>query len=317
MTTKPPAQNTRNPQPTDRQSPPPVQPLEQQSRQRPEPTSDQARAQTLAQEWIDSAIPAGSSRYYAILHADTDAREYLQLVTTLISIWSQLAFNSQEPEVTMRKTDWWRAELSGEHRAHPITQLLEPYLNKDPGLANHLLDILSGYADLLQFGSPSTDEANKLFHWSTGAVACLTLTGVENTVNNPVARAGVALSRFRCLRHLPDHINARLLCLPLTSLEANGLSPKQLQPGVEDPALDTFFKQQLQSLNREMEATAAELLHAGTASRPLYIYLRSQQHLLRKIATKGARLLQPVARPSPLRNYFVAFKAARQHYRHN
>jgi len=270
-----------------------------------------------AQEWIDRAIPPGSSRYYAILHADNDTRDHLQAITALINIWSRLAFKGHDPEIALRKIDWWRAELSGEHCEHPLTQLIESSIANNQELDKHLLEVLGGYADLLQFGSPSTDEANKLFHWTTGAVACLALTGAKNTVNNPVARAGVVLSRFRCMRYLPEHIKAKLLCLPLTLLEANELSPAQLQPGSDDPALASFFRQQLLALDKEMEATSIELLHAGSASRPLYIYVRCQQQLLGKLVKNGAGLLQQPARFSPLRNYFIAFKAARQHYRNN
>ena len=272
---------------------------------------------SFSQEWIDRAIPPGSSRYYAVLHADSETRNRLKAITALIGIWSGLAFNGPDPEITLRKVDWWRTELAEESYKHPLTQLLESALSSNENLGKQLLEVLGGYADLIQFGSPSTDEANKLFHWSTGAVACLALTGVENTVNNPVARAGVALSRFRCLRYLPDHVNARLLCLPLAALETNGLSPAQLQPGSKDPALTAFFQQQLQALGKEMEATAAELLRAGPSTRPLYIYLRSQQRLLEKILNNGADLMQSVRHMSPLRNYFIAFKAARQHYRYN
>jgi len=198
-----------------------------------------------ANEWIERTIPPGCSRYYAILHADKEAREYLQAITALLGIWSQLGFCSTEPEIAMRKIDWWRAELTGEHCEHPLSQLLESDLTDKQDLSGQLLDILTGYAELIQFGSPSTDEANKLFHWSTGAAACLVLTGVENTTNNPVARAGVALSRFRCWRYLPEHINNKLMCLPMTVLQANGFSPEQLQPGSEDAALSEFFSQQL------------------------------------------------------------------------
>ena len=241
--------------------------LQNRNNRRPKPTE----SQSFSKEWIDRAIPPGSSRYYAVLHADDESREKLKAIISLVSIWSRLAFNSSDAEITLRKVDWWRTELSRENCEHPLTQLLASTLAGDANLTKHLLDILGGYADLVQFGSPSTDEANKLFHWSTGAVACLALTGVENTVNNPVARAGVVLSRFRCLRYLPEHVNAKLLCLPLTALEANGLSPAQLQPGSKDPALIAFFEQQLQALGTEMETAATELLHAGTATRPLYI----------------------------------------------
>lgn len=268
-------------------------------------------------EWLHRTIPAGSGRYYAILHADDDKREHLQAVTALISIWSQAAFARHDPEIALRKIDWWRSEITGEHREHPITQLLHSNPASTETASRHLLDILQGYAELLQYGSPSTDEANKLFHWSTGATACLALTGAENTVNNPVARAGVALSRFRCLRCLQQHIDAKLLCLPMSVLEANKLSPSQLQPGAGNPSLNAFFSQQLEALDVEMEAIAGELLHAGTATRPLYIYLRTQQQLLKKLLRTGANLLQPAIRLTPIRNYFVAFKAARQHYRCN
>ena len=217
----------------------------------------------------------------------------------------------------MHKIDWWRAEISAQQCEHPLSQLLASALTNNQQLSEQLLDALNGYADLLQFGSPSTDEANKLFHWSTGAVACLALTGVENTTDNPVARAGVALSRFRCWRFLPNHINAKLLCLPLSVLEANDVSPVQLQPGSEEPALNTFFERELLALNTEMESTAKALLVAGAATRPLYVYFRSQQQVLKKMISAGSNLLAQPLRLSPLRNYFNAFSAARQHYRHN
>lgn len=281
-----------------------------------ERTADRSSALQIS-EWINRAIPAGSGRYYAMLHADDDAREHLQAVTALIGIWSQTAFGRSEPEIALRKIDWWRAEIAGEHCEHPLTRLLLPNIDSKKDLRPHLLDILKGYAELLQYGSPSTDEANKLFHWSTGAIACLALTGAENTVNNPVARAGVALSRFRCLRCLPEHINAKLLCLPMSLLEAESLSPAQFQPGSDDPTIITFFSRQLQTLDLEMKAVADELLHAGAGARPLYVYLCTQQRLLKKLMDSGANLLQPRVRLSPIRNYFVAFRAARQHYRAN
>lgn len=266
-------------------------------------------------DWINRAIPAGSGRYYAILHADDDTRSHLQTITALISIWSQTAFGRNEPEIALRKIDWWRAEIAGEHCQHPLTQQLQLNLETTGNVRAHLLEILKGYSELLQYGSPSTDEANKLFHWSTGATACLALTGAENTVNNPVARAGVALSRFRCLRCLPEHVHAKLLCLPMTVLEAENLSPAQFQPGSDDPAITAFFSRQLQALDDELEAVAAELLHVGTAGRPLYVYLCTQQRLLKKLLSSGSNLLQPRVQLSPIHNYFVAFKAARRHYR--
>lgn len=268
------------------------------------------------QEWIERAVPPGSSRYYAMLHASKEDRPRLQAITALIGIWSQLAFNSNETDIALRKFEWWREELDGIHQQHPLSIRLQQ-LPALPQQASRLQEILSGYAEVLQFGSPSTDEANKLFHWNTGAVACLALTGVENTHDNPVARAGVALSRFRCLRHLPAHINSKLLCLPLTVLEANNISPAQLQPGSDDPLVQTFLQQQLQAIESEMDSTADTLLHAGSGTRALYIYLRSQQRLAAKLKKRRASLLQPVTPLSPIRNYFIAFNAARQHYRYN
>jgi phytoene synthase len=267
-------------------------------------------------EWIERAIPAGSSRYYAMLHASDEDRPRLQTITALIGIWSQLAFNSNETDIALRKIEWWREELNGTHQQHPLSVQLQQ-LPAAPQQASRLQEILSGYAELLQFGSPSTDEANKLFHWNTGAIACLALTGAENTHDNPVARTGVVLSRFRCLRHLPEHINSKLLCLPMTVLEANNISPAQLQPGSGDPVVQTFLQQQLQAIENEMDRTADTLLHAGATTRPLYIYLRSQQRLAAKLIKRRASLLQPVTPLSPIRNYFIAFNAARQHYRYN
>jgi len=132
-------------------------------------------------EWINKAIPAGSGRYYALLHSGSGLQKQQRLITTLVSIFSQLGFQSREIEVAKHKLEWWRQELEKESFDHPVmVALADSTATADatatdtllPVTRKHLKVLLEGYGALLDSGSPSSDEQNQQFHLNTGGTAC-------------------------------------------------------------------------------------------------------------------------------------------------
>ena len=275
-------------------------------------------------EWTLNAIPPGSGRYYAILHAHQSAQPRLRALATLTSIWSKLCFSNREIEVAQKKMDWWREELNREAYLHPVTcelQQLNDGAILNAELRTQLLNIHKGYASLLTAGSPATEQANQQFHQLTGATACevlchsgLNSQGGENVQN--VRQAGVLLSRLRCLRHINKHINNGLMCLPMAELEARNIKPNQFIPGAVPPEAAKYLDDTLQTLKLDIEQCLQQLTNTITTApgtddcKSVYIYLQLQLQLLHAMQKDPTHLFEPDVRLAPLRNYWIALKAA-------
>ena len=264
--------------------------------------------------WTSQAIPAGSGRYYALLHCEHPSQS--SAVLTLISIWSRLCFSNREMEAAKQQIDWWQSELSQNNPQHPVTQqLLHTVEDTDQQsrLLNQLNEVLHGYASLVTEGSPSRPEPNALFHHRTGATAALALINKPATnAQQTVQSIGIALSQFRCIRHLHKHVASGLLCLPLEELEADEISPKQLVPGQYPEALVQFLNKQLTGIDRQLSDALNRLPAECPDAVFLYVYASLQQKLLQYIQKDVTVLDQPDIRLSPLRNFWIARKAARQ-----
>lgn len=265
------------------------------------------------EQWIEKAIPPGSGRYYALLHADNNPQP-LRAIATLISIWSKLAFNNREIEIARRKLDWWRDELHKDTCQHPITNALQAHLLERPALREQLIEILKGYGSLLEHGSPSTDQANQTFHALTGGTSCVALCDSEltNQDRDAVVQAGIVLSRFRCLRYLRQHVACGLLCLPLTSLEAADVTPDMLTIENNSDSLKEFLDNALSATNNDLQASLTQLANCHAAVKPVYIYSFLQQKLVTVMQQDKANLLQHEIRLTPIKNYWHAFRAARR-----
>lgn len=277
-------------------------------------------------EWIQNAIPPGSGRYYAILHASAGSQQRLRAIATLASVWSKLCFSNREIEVAQKKLQWWREELNRDNYLHPVTQALSRCGNEhdklnsiDAALLTLLKDTLEGYGSLLTKGSPSTGASNQQFHHATGANVCLALcnSDLPEAAKKHIRQAGILLSRARCLRHLHKHVSNGLLCLQMADLEARNIKPNQLVPELSaDTAI--FLSDSVQSLRQEIDAcmndfTGLTINHGSSASdglKTIFIYLYLQCRLLARVHKDVSLIFQPEIRLSPLGNYWHALRAA-------
>ena len=269
-------------------------------------------------QWIEQAIPAGSGRYYALLHADPQWQQRQKLITALISIFSKLGFQSQEIEVAKHKLEWWRHELQNTSFQHPVTNALQAIAPTEDN-SDRLIQLLNGYGALLEQGSPASVEANDKFHLDTGANACHLLCGT--TENHPVVtRAGNALSKLRCYRYLRQHVEKGLLCIPMSTLESAGVSSADLSPASNNVEVAKFFHHSTDTLQKELLSCQTELeqgLKAITSDerlkvKPVYVYLMLQKSLLNAISKDGCQLLDKEVRLTPIRNFWIAMRAARR-----
>ncbi len=271
-----------------------------------------------ADEWIEKAVPAGSGRYYALLHSDPELQQRQQLASTLISIFSKLGFQSREIEIAKHKLEWWRCELEKETFQHPVMVALSN-ASPTPQTRQRLQLLLVSYGMLLQSGSPSTDNENKHFHLHTGAGACHLLCEVDSEIA-VLNSVGTSLSRLRCYRHLRLHIENGLLCIPMSTLESASISPADLTPDSSNDKVSEFLKAALSELEIEMHdsvhAMREHVIESQTEERrkykALYIYMLLQIKLLQVIRKDGSELLDKEIRLTPIRNYWHALQAARQ-----
>ena len=265
-------------------------------------------------EWTDKAIPAGSGRYYALLHTEAQLQNHQKHIATLISVFSKLGFQSGEIEVAKHKLNWWRIELEKESFQHPVMASLDA---PSALTLERIKQLLNAYGSLLENGSPSTDHENQQFHLHTGATACQLLCNTETDIE-AVTKAGSTLSQLRCYRYLRQHVDHGLLCLPMSALEAANISPAQLGPDNKDKPVQDFLKDTQNRLLTDLEA-ALKMLSKHISQTPpearaqfksLYIYTHLQTALLQSMAKDNTSALNQITRLTPIKNYWLALRAA-------
>lgn len=262
--------------------------------------------------WVDRAAPPGSGRYYALLHDNNSIAT--STILALISIWSNLCFSNREIEAARKQLEWWQLELEKTTPIHPVTSALH---NQDPVryeyATPYLKEVLRGYGSLLLEGSPSRAEPAKLFHERTGAMGAMAIAGplTQESSKLTLEKAGIALSQFRCIRHVYKHASNGLLCLPFEAMSNAGVSPTDIVPGRYTANLRTFLQEQLSSVN-----DAFELFFESSTGDPeqrfLFVYSKLQQRLLVSYQRDLTKLDDAGFRLTPLRNFWTAWRAQRQ-----
>lgn len=262
--------------------------------------------------WIQSAVPPGSGRYYALLH--TDASNHTAAVLTLISIWSNLCFSNREIDAAKKQFEWWQLELEKPQPDHPVTQSLR---SSDPEqfvqILPDLKQVLMGYGALLIEGSPSREQPATAFHQRTGALAATSIAGPGYAKDDKelIKRVGIALSRFRCIRHVHKHAANGLLCLPFEPLTQAQLSPADLIRGQYSVEMSAFLQQQLSSINKQFEQYLTSASHQPY-HQFLYVYTALQQRLLNNYRKHLHLLDNSDYRLTPLQNFWHAWRAQRR-----
>jgi phytoene/squalene synthetase len=268
--------------------------------------------------WQADLLPAGSARYYAVLQQDSADQARLKSILQLQQIWSRAGFSHRPTEATWLKLDWWQRELEDNQQRHPLSRALAASIEANPALTTQLLHVLKGYRDLTRNGSPGGDDENTRFHHLTGACACLALANCEDDTDTQqrVARLGIALSKWRCLRYLRRHVANGLLCLPKSRLDAAGISPAKLTPENSQPELQHFLAQELADVRTALEAACDEMLAVPLRdAKALYVYADLQRRLAATVAKSNTQLMQTELRLTPLKNLWFAGSASRRYER--
>ncbi|MEM7257844.1 MAG: squalene/phytoene synthase family protein [Pseudomonadota bacterium] len=249
-------------------------------------------------------------RYYALLHNNRST--YTSGVLTLFSIWSKLCFSNREIEVARKQFEWWLQELEKSTPDHPVTLAL--HTNHAVPFAQSLAmlkQVLQGYGALLIEGSPSRQEPAAAFHYKTGAMAASAIALPSSDARATVENVGVALSKFRCIRHVHRHTANGLLCLPFELMSDAGLSPASLVRGQYSPELNQFLQQQLSEINKQFEEYF-DSARDQPQHRFLYVYTKLQQRLLVAYQQNIQLLDNSDYRLTPLQNFWHAWRAKRQ-----
>ncbi|OED42438.1 hypothetical protein AB833_07330 [Chromatiales bacterium (ex Bugula neritina AB1)] len=273
-------------------------------------------------EWTQNAIPPGSGRYYSLLHADAESQHQLRAIATLVSIWSKLCFNSRELTAAQKKLAWWREELNRDTYRHPVTLALQVEFSSNPPMLEAMKMVLDGYGALLDYGSPSSESANALFHSRTGGQVCIALhefyrnkASLTSDTNSCqiLEETGISLSKFRCLRYLRQHMSNGLLCFPLSELEANDIKPDMFSANSShSDTVRNYVLKLLQELDIKFTQHLQQLPGSSPAAKPIYIYTHLQHKLLSTILQDGGTVLKEETRLTPIKNFFLALLAARR-----
>lgn len=268
--------------------------------------------------------PPGSALHYILLLTDDAARAPLLALHCCYRQLRDCIDQLKEPAIAQAKLDWWRLEferlLAGSPQ-HPATQLLLPSLadvKLDPAGFQQWVDTALSQLQYDVFPDPSSldlfcrQQQGLLFRLSApllGRVDAETLQSLQ--------RLGGLLQQLEQLQNLPTDLAHGRLYLPLSELDASGLTPDQLQSPTPEQQL--AIQQLLTRIGTDL-ATQIQQLEAGIApiSRlALYPLLAQSQLGLRALRLASQTGFRPTRQPPwPLPLLWHCWRLKQREQRH-
>lgn len=269
------------------------------------------------------AVPAGSTLRYSLLSLALAER---QAVVALHALQQELTVCTRtvsEPAVARHKLDWWREELSrleADRPRHPVTQALAAGSGHCPPAADKLVEMLAAAAMDLDYGRyPSLAQLLVYCHRAGSSLALLKAQALGQRQPDTAVFAhelGVMLVLARQLLEVRQAACSGRCYIPEDELARFGVRFEDLLAGRTDDRLRALFRFQLQRIRAYHERALVRLPADDRYSQRSQLVLAELiLALLAEIESDGLRLLERQLSLTPLRKFWLAWRALRRERR--
>ena len=230
----------------------------------------------------------------------------------------------QDAGVVQTKLHWWREELdklSADQPQHPVSQALAPYLRQNKLNKAGLQEIIEGaLMDLAYDAYPSFQELTLYGHRLGSSLALLSaeLIGYQDRKTTRFAHLlGMALILMHLLEHTRHHALRGRFYIPEDELARFRVSHEDLMQPHTPERIVQLFQFQAQRI-RDYRQQALDCLPATERYRQRSQLILAELAIaqLDEIEADGFRLLEQRVLLTPLRKFWIAWKAQRRELRH-
>ena len=266
----------------------------------------------------EKAAPAGSTAYYALRQAPLRARP---LLTALYALHRELAESASEisdPTVGRTKLAWWQAELGALANgtpSHPVTQAIARH-GGDSVRLELLAAWVNGYqmdldqARYLDFPGLSRyiDQVGASFTASIASVTARDAAGAASWAP-PLGRA---LLLAELVERIGEDARRGRIYVPIDEMQRFGVTAADIINRKYSDAFNALMTFQLgRARDGLRNALAAIPADERRTQRTLRAHAAMSLALLDEIEAEGFRVLHQRIALTPLRKFWIAWRAAR------
>ena len=270
---------------------------------------------------VNQTVPAGSMRYYALLYAPREKRNFL---VALHLLEDELATTGRSihHEVAHTRLKWWHDELERLIQgkpAHPATRALHaarPILGAEFSRLKGLVDAAA--IDLARVTFADDGELTGYFDRSGGAVAELAARwllapgAASPSTLLAVTRLGALLRRVDALRNLRTNALAGRIQLSLATLDALGIKASDVSKIPWPPGLLALLQSTRTALLADLKETVTAIDRSDRpALRPLLVSAGLHARLVERLDKQVTANNPAWPELGPLDKLVTALRAAR------
>lgn len=265
----------------------------------------------------NKAAQSGSSFYYSFRFLPGEQRRAITALYAFCREVDDVVDECQTSSVARAKLAWWHAEVASLYTGlptHPVTQALQPYMQRFDLPKQLLLDLLEGMAmDLDNTRYANFDELKHYCHCVAGVVGQLAARIFGFTQQATLTYAhelGIAFQLTNIIRDVGEDVRRGRCYFPEQELAQFGMTLDDVFQRRETEAFTRFMQFQIERA-RAYYAAAWEALPAADrkAQRVGLVMAAIYRSTLEEIALHGpAKVLNQRLSLTPLRKLWVAWK---------
>ena len=265
------------------------------------------------------AAQSGSSFYYSFLFLPPERRRAITALYAFCREVDDVVDEVADPDVARTKLAWWRQEIAAAFDGtpqHPVAQALRPVVADFALPQENFQAVIDGMAmDLERNRYLDFADLERYCHRVAGVVGLMSarIFGSTEPQTSTYARdLGIAFQLTNIIRDVGEDARRDRIYLPQEDLARFGVSPGALLKGEGSEGFRALMRFQVARAREWYERALASLPARDRATqRPGLIMAAIYRTLLNEIENDGYAVLDRRIALTPLRKFWIAWKAAR------
>jgi 15-cis-phytoene synthase len=262
------------------------------------------------------AAASGSSFYYSFLFLPPERRRAITALYAFCREVDDAVDDSADPQLAASKLGWWSAEVANLYAGkpqHPVTQALQPHLEKFGIRAERLGEIIAGMQmDLTQTRYLDWPALERYCHRVAGVVGLLAagIFGYRDARTLDYARdLGIAFQLTNIIRDVGEDARKNRIYVPMDDMQQFSVTAEDiLQARETEQFRDLMAFQADRAKQCYRKALGALPAVDRRAQRPGLIMAAIYRALLGEIERDRFRVLTHRTSLTPLRKFWIAWK---------
>ena len=262
------------------------------------------------------AAASGSSFYYSFLFLPPERRRAITALYAFCREVDDVVDDCTDAQVAHVKLAWWRAEIAGLYAGnprHPVTNALQPFIEKFQITAEHLYEIVAGMEmDLTQTRYLDFTNLERYCYHVAGAVGLLAsgIFGYKNPRTLDYAKdLGTAFQLTNIIRDVGEDARKNRIYLPMDELKKFEVPAADiLQARYSDGFTELMKFQSARASDYFRKAFDALPSEDRRTQRAGLIMAAIYHATLAEIEREGFQVLTQRTSLTPLRKFWLAWK---------